>query len=236
MREIEWLPKLGMTAILSGASGSGKSVFLCKLLMQWPEIFPDVPIRRILIIYHTKQKIHERIREFFGDEKCVLSQYLLPIHLEDEFLGPKTEGAAILWLDDATVDGYCDSKLVNSIACAKCHHNYLCCFILVQSLTCSSTNVWRTIRRNANQLFLFSLNRELHILRVLNSQMFGGASGRENLILSAYQMAKADFEKYLGSKFSYLWINSDVNTAFNQQLRTGLLKGEPRILYEVSGL
>ena len=67
-----------------------------------------------------------------------------------------------------------------------------------------------TIRRNCSQLFLFSLSRDQHYLKTLNSELFGGIKAKNNLVKIAYNSAQDD-SKQEGTDYFYLWIDSSIS-------------------------
>ena len=119
----------------------------------------------------------------------------------------------ILQLDDANCGDYVNSKLVLELAIAKCHHHRIVLYMLVQNMTCSRSSVWITIRRNCSQLFLFSLSRDQHYLKILNQELYGAIKSKTNLVRTAYLMAQQDSTAESNPYF-YLWINSNVNVPF----------------------
>ena len=162
--------------------------------------------------------------------------------------------AIFFWqLDDANCGNFVDSKLVLELAICKSHHYRIVLFILVQSMTCSNSKIWLTVRRNCSQLFLFSLSRDQHYLRTLNNELFGGVKSKENLVRAAYIMSQEDC-KQENSNYFYLWINSGMNVPFvsnfswmlimcpnsdkfqSDQMRRGLLNCERKIIYRVHNI
>ena len=86
--------------------------------------------------------------------------------------------------------------------------------MLVQNMTCSRSSVWITIRRNCSQLFLFSLSRDQHYLKILNQELYGAIKSKTNLVRAAYLMAQQDSATESNNPYFYLWINSNVNIPF----------------------
>ena len=159
------------------------------------------------------QDLHLKAKEHYGD-KCVLTKDLTSDMLSSSCIGTADQGIAVIILDDANCSSLVDSKLVLEIAIALSHHKHIVLYILVQSMTCSGSKVWLTIRRNCSQLFLFSLSRDQHYLKILNSELFGAIKSKGcNFVSSAYLMSQAD-SKQEGRNHFYLWINSGMDVAF----------------------
>jgi hypothetical protein len=112
------------------------------LISQWPQLYPEHPIRKIVIYYGADNADQfQPLEQQFGKKKVFMTKNLELKHLGDDVLGPKSDGVAILVCDDPSVE-FLKSDFAAKIYSAYSHHRNLVPFTVVQQMFCCTHPNW----------------------------------------------------------------------------------------------
>jgi hypothetical protein len=214
------LYKVGARVLMIGASGSGKTEFLLRLLdksnrQDYFEVAPS----RILFCSHMKSS--EITSGAAGVDSGV--EFIAAIPDDDHVFDPYT----LLIFDDMLTGSEFESnaeKLV-SYFCRRCHHEKLYCFVTAQNLF-SPNKHFKTISRNANCLVLFKTYRNLQQIKILAQQLLGSGP----LVTEMYKRATQ------ASKYGYLLLDFHPQTDESLRFKTNVFgddNDEPCVVYKV---
>ena len=218
--EVQILPPAPFSAILCGASMTGKSTFLLKLLKAWPNIYPNDPIRKIVLIHKFgNQPVYSEMQQLFG-EKLLMTSDFNEDTFEEEKVGNPKDGMLICILDDVLHE-VSSNPLLTHLVIGGVHHLNICTFIVGHNLYASRHVNWMTVARNVTCLILFQMPRDMTVFSTLNRQLYPGSRGK-NYVAEAFKMASKDQMKYNDNKFTYLIVDCSVDCPNKYRLRTGI--------------
>ena len=198
---MELLIKCPATIVLSGASFSGKSYFLRRLIEN--KMF-DKPIDNIFYCYGTWSQEYEKMHGVKFIEG-----------IPNDFSIMFGSGHNLVCFDD--LQDQISQNVVN-IFTKDSHHRNLTCVLILQNLFLDS-KLCRTIALNSHYTVLFRNPRAASQYRILASQ-----TGHKHL-LSAFEDAMSR------DRFGYLFIDSSPHGAPEYRLRTRIFPAEDCIVY-----
>ena len=202
------------TCIVAGASGSGKTSFIFKLLNDARFMFKTAP-KKIIYCYSTYQPLYNEMKKMVKDITFFEG---LPSK-EDMDIWSFEEGFKILVIDDLAQKASVSVDIVNLFTIYSHHHNFSV-FFLVQNLF-SGGKYFRTISLNSHYFILFSNQRDQLQIQTLARQMFPGET--------KYFMDA--FKKATSKKYGYLLIDISPHTVSLYKLRTDIFPNQTVIVF-----
>lgn len=201
--------------LCQGASGSGKTSFIKRIIEERNHMFFKVP-SKIIFIYSIYQSIYDEIAKMADD--IVFIRYIPNENDLHEMV--KDIDHALLIIDDM-VNQIGDSESVASLFVKNSHHMKITTFVLLQSSNLSGRKYGSEIVRNAHYTILFRGGQMAHVVRSLGTRI----NDHSNL-LSAYKQATSR------GTFSYLCVNTHPRAKELEKYSTDILHSEqPTILF-----
>ena len=197
----ELLIKVPATMVLSGASFSGKSYFLKRLIKS--KLF-DRPIDNIYYCYGTWCSDYENMPEI---------KFVEGVPEDVSFMFGS--GHNLVCFDD--LQDQITQTVVN-IFTKDSHHRNLSCVLILQNLFLDS-KFCRTIALNSHYTVLFRNPRAASQYRILASQ-----TGQKHLMKAFEDAMSLD-------RFGYLFIDSSPHGHPHYRLRTRIFPGEDCVVY-----
>ena len=197
------------TMIVSGATMSGKTELVKKIILNAEKIIKPKPVN-IVISYSVDQTEYKELQNY-----GVKLVHGLEFEIED-FL-PHTP--SLLIIDDQMDDAITNEK-INELFTKGVHHRNVSVIILQQNVF-PQGKYGRTIRLNAQYLILMRSPMFLSQVMSLGRQLF---PGKPKFLLDAYKKATAE-------PYSYLVVN--LHPLCDDQLRIteGLFSESEKIIY-----
>lgn len=198
--------KIPSAFLVSGASGSGKTHFVLRLLENADTLFSPPPRE---IRYHYGE---------FGNHVLHLQSLGIPTFAgmpEDEAL-ESCSRPFILVCDDLMLNA--DSKQLSALFTKQAHHKQFCIVFLVQNLF--EKNL-RVPRGNCQYFALLSNPNSALQVRTLASQIF---VGKVSQFLEAYNECTRE-------PFSYLFLDLHPSTPHHLRIRTQIFPGETQKVF-----
>ena len=190
-----------------GGSGSGKSMFI-KRLLDNANVMMNPPPDRILYCYSEWQ-------DMFGEMKNVeFYQGLSENLIKRENL----HGHTVLVVDDLADEA--DEKLLEKIFTKYSHHRFISIILVLHSLFYPGLRNMRLISLNTQYLVIFKSARDQNSISIVARQMFG----------QDYKYVLQAYEDATKQKFGYLLIDSKVSDGLIR-LRSKIFPGEVTICY-----
>lgn len=211
-----------------GTTGSGKSTEMIKYLLQFNKFYPNINVRKVIIIAPMFHSAYQPIINMYGRDKChyftSLTEDILPLF--DEDISP--ESVCFLVIDDMGVE-ISKSNLLEKICTTMTRHKYLCVNITFQGLFQFNTPQFKTICRNCSCIVLTNSPRENHSVHILFSHIFGTGGAKK-----ADQVMKQSLEesmKRYNSPYYFIYLN--LSTDIDEKLRViyDMLSDYPLIFY-----
>lgn len=201
--------------IVSGASQSGKTMWIADLLKNKNKMFTD-EIVEIMFVYSLWQDIYEEMEREIRGIKFV---NCIPSKEEIEQFTPDS-AHRLLVLDDQ-MSNISSCKHFVEIFTVFCHHRKLSTILVLQNIFTKAPCL-RDITLNVQAICLFKNMRCSQQVRCLANQMF---PGRQKYFLDAY-------EKACSQAFSCLIIDLNPRSDPKLQLRSCVLPDQgPTIVY-----
>jgi hypothetical protein len=199
------LPKLvhPSTCLLSGPTGSGKTVFVKKLIDF--KMFNPMPTQ-IIYCYGSYQPL-------FNSMKSVTFEEGLPSNLSS------LQNALII-IDDLMAELASDSRLSNLFTKGS-HHRKLSVIFITQNFFHQGKEM-RNIHLNSHYIILYKNPRDKSQITHLARQMFPGK-------VKAFQEI---FQDATAPSFGYLLIDLRPETEERLRLRTGIFPSDKHYVYE----
>lgn len=193
------------TCIVAGATGSGKTEFVLRLL-RYRDALLDPPVNRVIYSYERYQS---KFDEMKGVEFVKGSDYTL-----------RRGDNTLLIIDDQM--NVKESDLVRLFT-VDSHHLNVSVIYITQNLFQQSKE-YRTVALNAQYLFLFKSPRAIQQVTILASQLFPRGSNSSRAFVDAYKHATLN-------PFSYLMVDLKPDTPERLRVRANVLpnEGEPFI-------
>ncbi|NJL55648.1 hypothetical protein HC928_10940 [bacterium] len=204
-----------LSIIVSGASQSGKTVWIAKLLKNKREMFTD-EIVEIMFVYSVWQDIYEQMEKEIPGIK-----FINHIPSKEEIEEFTADSAHRLMVLDDQMSNMSTCKHFVEIFTVFCHHRKLSTVLVLQNIFTNAPCL-RDITLNVQAICLFKNMRCSQQVRCLANQMF---PGRHKYFLEAY-------EKACSQPFSCLIVDLNPRTDVKLQLRSCVLPGQgPTIVY-----
>lgn len=201
------------TIIVSGASFSGKSTLIKKMLTRANGVF-KVPPSKIIYCYSIwQEKLFEEIKDTV--ENISFHKGLV----DEEVFNSNDNVHSICVIDDLMVD-VADSKFIQKLFCVGSHHLNWTMILIIQNLY-QKGKVMRTISLNCRVFIIFRNSRDQGQVKTLARQMF---PDNVNYFLDAYRKSTA-------VPYGYLVIDITPTSIEQYQLRSRILPGEDMIIY-----
>lgn len=160
---------------LSGASYSGKTEFILKLVQNHSRLF--VPsVKRIIFVYAEFQaNLFERLKEAYPAIIFIQGLYELQTKVEFSISIP-----TLLVLDDIAHETG-SSEYVLQLAVRESHHKGIT-VVYVQHNMYQQSKYSRTISLQSKYIILFKNPRDINQYKYLGNQIFGNGSGGKTLV------------------------------------------------------
>ncbi len=197
------------TMLVAGPSGSGKSVFVSKLLSNKNIVMTNAP-HRIVWCYSVWQNLYSELQQCV--ENLSFNQGLPNKELIEQ-------GNSIIVVDDL-MDSDEAAILLSDIFTKYSHHNNITCIFLLQNVFPKFKQA-RTISLNAHYIVLMKNTRDKAQVKYLAGQVFPGKS---KFLVDAYEDATKD-------PFSYLLLDFKPESPDEIRVRTNIFPGETMLAY-----
>jgi hypothetical protein len=209
--------KTPLSLIISGASFSGKTTFLYKLLLTNKQMLEPAP-KEILYCYLTWQDIYEEIQSSVDNVS-----FFKGIPSKSEIESFTEDGQPrLLILDDLMTQLGKSSDVVDFFT-VFVHHRALSVFLVLQNIFYQGAkNNLRDISLNVQGLILFKNMRSPHQISILGSQLFPG--DKKKYFMDAYEQA-------VSKKYGYLFININPKDSEGYQLQTDILPDQNTVVF-----
>ncbi len=192
------------SAVISGPSSSGKTVFVKKLLCNADKVI-NVKIENIVFLYSCWQPLYDELSALF-DIKFIEG---IPKSLTDENLLPPDK-KSILICDDLMEVAYSNDELTRAFT-KYVHHKSFSIILITQNLFFQGKTS-RTITLNTQYIILYKSPRDAMQIMVLGRQIF---PGNTKYFMECYQDAT-------NQPFGLLMIDFKAKTPERFRLRSGL--------------
>ena len=207
--------RLPQSIIIAGATKSGKSTFVKKILLSMNHMF-DQDVEEVIFVYTVWQPIYEELEAKLKDK--IKFRQDIPSKSEVEALTADLK-QRVMVLDDK--QSQLSSSAVSDFVTIFCSHRNLSTFILLQNFYYGCKHL-RTISLNVQTIVLFKNYRSAQQVKTLAAQMLPGNSG---YMVDAYNKATAS------NPHGYLLIDLDPRTDKVYQFRTKIFNDEDMIVF-----
>lgn len=174
------------TIIVSGASFSGKSTLIKKMLTRANGVFKVPPSKTIYCYSIWQDKLFEEIKDTV--ENISFHKGLV----DEEVFNSNDNVHSICVIDDLMVD-VADSKFIQKLFCVGSHHLNWTVILIIQNLY-QKGKVMRTISLNCRVFIILRNSRDQGQVKTLARQMFPDTV---NYFLDAYRKSTAVTYGYL---------------------------------------
>lgn len=207
---------LPMSAILAGATKSGKTTFIQKLLLNADKMFSK-PVEEIIVVYMTWQPSYEILEAEFQSK--IKFRNDIPSKAELLEITKNDDSQRILLIDD--MQSAINNSDLADIVCVLASHRNISVFLLVQNFYYDS-KILRTVSLNVQGIFLFKNRRSEQQVKTLATQL---SPGNREFILDAYRKACGY------SQHGYLYIDLHPLGDPRYQYRTNIFADEDTIIF-----
>ena len=202
------------SAIICGASNSGKSQFTKKLIENLEQMYESDPPVRVLYCYG----VHETL---YTDMEASVPNIQFHEGLPNEkLIDEYADGKHTLIVLDDLMNSVLNSELVERLFVQSCHHKGLSVVYITQNMYQPGQRA-RTINLNATYLCLFHNIRDKLQVNCLGKQMY---PRQTPMFMEAY-------EDSTSKKYGYLFIDMSPHSDNEYRLRTNIFPGEDTIIY-----
>ena len=170
---------------LYGATQSGKTTFVLRLLQNSDVMFTEVP-QRVLFCYGAWQRSYDQL----NNDNITMHEGVPTRTTIDEFTYDKNP--TLLIMDDLLAD-IVNNNEVHHYVTVMSHHNNMGIIMLMQSIFPKGTYA-RTISLNCHYMVLFNNKRDRNQVKVLGRQLM---PGRIKYFMDSYQKATTEAWGYL---------------------------------------
>lgn len=198
---------------VTGATCSGKTTWVFKLLQHKDEIFEKQP-EKVLYCYGIYQPLYEEMERTFP---FVTFHPGLPS--ESDLIG--LSGACNLVVLDDLMDSVTSSSQMESLFVKGMHHRRLSVLYLTQNLYCKGKHS-RTINLNTHVLVLMKNPRDVSQIQCLARQAFLGKSA---FLMEAYKDATS-------SSYGYLVLDFHPSAIEGHRVRSRIFPNEDTVVYQ----
>lgn len=200
---------------VSGATQSGKTHFVQKLLENVKGMFCGEPVSQIMYCYGIYQPL-------FGEMKERIPNFSLHEGLpsREDIDNFTVSGCHTLLVLDDMMDKVSVSSEMRDIFTMGCHHRKLSVIFITQNIF-QKAKFARTIALNTHYMVLFRNLRDASQVAHLGRQIF---PGKGEILVEAYQHAT-------GMPYGYIIIDMSPHSMDKYRLRTRVFPGEDPIIY-----
>ena len=200
------------TAIVAGMTGSGKTVWVQKLLEHASQVVRPPP-QRIVWSYSQWQPAYDQMLNTVNAIEFVKG---IPHGLdEDWFFDPKINNVIVI--DDQMAEISNDKRILDLFTKGS-HHRNLSVIFLSQNVYFQG-KIMRTLSLNASYLVLFKNPRDKLQITTLGKQMY---PGKTNHFVQKYETA-------VQRPYGYLFVDLKPSTSEDCRLRTNVLPNEEQL-------
>lgn len=192
--------------IISGATRSGKTFWVKRLLENSEGMFVEDPPKTILYFYGIYQPTFDEIK------KTVKNIHFFQGLPEENTLKKYKSEHTLVILDDLMND-VLKNENIEKMFTQGCHHRGLSVIFITQNLFAQG-KCSRTISLNTTYLVLFRNIRDVNQINYLATQL-----GNKQNVMNAYDQA-------LSENYGYLVIDMSPSTNGDLRLRTNIFPGE----------
>ena len=196
------------TGLISGATGTGKSQWIIKLIKNAKEMIVEPPAH----IMYCYSEINPEILKLKNENVEIFHGVPSREQIEGK---PKN---LLLILDDLANE--IDSRFLDALYTKYSHHLDISVFTIVQNLYTPKIKIARV---NCHYICLMKNFQGLLQIRTLANQLFPGTKNR--YFLESYEDAVQQ------QAYGYLFINMKPNTDEQHRLMTNIFPGETPIIY-----
>lgn len=203
------------TMIVSGQTGSGKSLLVENLLKSLEETHSE-KIEKIILAFSIIQDGYLRLKESLGDKLELVEGF--PGDELDKINESKAEVNTLVVLDDLMVELESDKRVATLFT--KMRHKRVSTIFIVQNLYFNGKYM-RTITRNAHYLIVFENPRDTSMITTLGRQVF---PNKPKFLPDAFRQATQ-------KPFGYLLLDFKPGTDKRLRAREGILPHEQTFVY-----
>ena len=204
------------TMIIAGATCSGKTTWLTRLLTEKQDVFEEGSEKwNILYCYGIYQKAYEEMELVMDD---IVFKQGLPTE-EDLKRLAEYEGRKILILDDLAAQCV-KSPEIEALFTRGMHHLDIVVVMILQNLYQAGKSA-TTIARNAFYFVFFENNADRQQIATKARQMY---PGNARYMIEAYDEAVAN-------RYGYLFVDASPGSDMKTRLRTDVLADEYPIIW-----
>jgi len=208
--------KYPCTTIIAGATCSGKTTWLTRLLTEKQDVFEDgSPTWHVLYCYGIYQKAYEEMELVMND---IVFKQGLPTEDDLERLAAHA-GRKILVLDDLAAQCV-KSPEIEALFTRGMHHLDIAVVMILQNLYQAGKSA-TTIARNAFYFVFFENNADRQQIATKARQMYPG---------NARHMIDA-YEDAVRERYGYLFVDASPGSDVKTRLRTHVLADEYPIIW-----
>lgn len=199
--------------VVSGQSGSGKSMFCLKLIENLEGMF-QTPPSHIYYCYGVWQKLYEHMENSFEN-----ISFHEGVPSKDQ-IQQWTDGKHnLLILDDLGQEAV-QNREVENLFTKYCHHLNFSCILILQNIFQQGSSA-RTIALNAWYTVLFKNPRDAAQVAFLGRQMH---PSKPKMLVEVY-------EDCTSQPFSYLFLDTSPHMEDAYRMRTRIFPGEIPLIY-----
>ena len=200
------------SAVISGASGSGKTCLIADFLKHEETLFSPT-LTKITWCYDQWQDTYSQLSSL--DKLRGKLNFVRGIPTEEMFT--TSEGHTLVISDD--LQGESSVELLNKIFTKRSHHTNTSFIMCVQNIFLKTL---RTATLNAHYIFIFKNPRDASQIATLSHQMY--PKGKGAFLKEAYQDATS-------LPHSYICINLKQDVPERGRIRTNVIPGQRQWVY-----
>ena len=211
---------LYLTFYIAGASNSGKTYFVYKLMKYAKQLFPRDPPKDILYCYSVHQELYDVMEKEIDNVRFIQG---MPSK-SDIMSISSIDSHSMLILDDM-IHLAASSQLIEDIFLINSHHNKITCALISHNMF-NNYSKNRNIVLNCQYTVIMRNPRAFSQISHLGTQMFG--KGKAQIL---YQIYTDIMES---SSHGYLIIDLTKNIDSRFKLRTRIFPSEDPIVYVIN--
>ena len=209
---------LPRTMLIVGATQSGKTQFIKRLLLEREAMFTPVP-DRIIYCYTVWQEAYDELERILGEK----IEFRTDVPPKEELIEiwNKKGGETLVVIDDkmSLLKNNSFGQSVVELVTVVCHHCHVTCLIVTHHLF--HNKILGEIGLNSQSICLFRNNRSAMQIKSLASQMM---PGQTDYLMDSY-------EKATGKNYGYLIIDTSHNEDKKFRLRTAIFPNENTVVF-----
>lgn len=194
------------TGLICGPTGSGKSVFISRLLES--DLLSPYP-EKILLIYGQYQDAYEKLKQTIP-----MIEFSEGMTDEIDQVWMNNPARKLILIDDCMETAASDKRVAKFFTQGS-HHKNLSCILVLQNMFYQGSQM-RTISLNSHYIVLFKNPRDQQQVRTFSRQMY---PSKPKILQQAY----TDSTK---QPYGYLVLNLKPNTAENCRLLTNIFNSD----------